>query len=257
MKFFYLRVFNKNKMILFFIFTFIINYLSFTAYRIIDNFEMMKLQSPFTENILINTSTASFLYGIYVFIISAYVYADAFVVDKKSGLREIISTKISFPTYVRKTLIFNFLIGGVFAFLPALINILFWFFLRANVPLVYFNTMNVNPSIIFSDVFMKSPLLFTILNLMKIFFIGGSIATFSIFINTKFNNRYLGLIIPFILDIMIGIIINLVFNYYSNSFYFLLVHSIKADMGSLVILLVFILPSLVFFNKYMKTKDIL
>ena len=70
MKYFIIRSKNKLKIGLVIIFTIIINYFSLTAYQIVNNFDKELLQSPWTENILLNTGSASYLYASYVFIIA-------------------------------------------------------------------------------------------------------------------------------------------------------------------------------------------
>ena len=149
MKFFNMRALNKKKLALFAIFLVLINYLSLTSYPIRDNFDMMSLQSPWVENILCSNSTASYIYILYVFIFSGFIYADSLVLDKESGLLNIIASKIDYKTYIVKTLVYNFFIAGVFAVIPAIVNLCLWFTVRTNVPLVYFNIMNMHPDALF------------------------------------------------------------------------------------------------------------
>lgn len=153
MKFFIKRAFTKKTIFIVAIFTIVINYLSVSSAMIKDNFYSDTLQSPWTDNFLVIIDTASFINMIYIFIIAGSVLADTFVKDRKTGLFNIIATKESFAKYVRQTIVYNMLIIGFLSIIPSLINLLLWFCLRANVPLVYFNTMNLNNILLFSDVF--------------------------------------------------------------------------------------------------------
>ena len=179
MKFFNIRVFNKKKIGIFLFFLLLINFISFTSYPIGDVFDRRLLQSPWTESVMVNMETASFLNAVYVFVFSGFIYADAFVIDNNTGLTNIIASKLDYKKYIRRTLLYNFVIAGIFAILPAIVNLLLWFTVRADVPLVYFNIMNIGRSDLFADVFLKSKLVFYILHFLKIFLCGGLIATFA------------------------------------------------------------------------------
>lgn len=258
MKFFNIRALTKGKIAIIIIFTILINYLSIISYPIVDNFYEYKLQSPWTENILIFITTGSVMYSIYVFIITGLMYADTFVVDKKSGLKNIIVTKESWKKYVTKTLTYNFVIGGIVAIIPAFVNVLLWFCLRPNVPLVYFNTMNIFNSDFFGSVFMYNKFLFYILQFAKIFLIGGVLANFAMYLNTRFNNRYIGLVMGYIINNILQIVISLSgLAYFETSFYDLISCIYVPDYLSLIELLVFIVPTVVFFRRFSNKGDLL
>lgn len=258
MKFFKIRSNDKLKIGLVILFTIIINYFSISTYPIVDNFDKELLQSPWTDNILLNTGSASYLYAGYVFIISGLMYADSLVIDKKTGLANTIFSKMSWRKYISKTVIFNFLIAGIFAIIPLLINILAYFCLRANVPLRYFNTMNIFNDELFAFVFYKSKFLFYLLHLIKVFLVAGIIATFALAINTRFNSRFIGLCIPLIVDAIIQVIM-LLFN---NSKLLVSVSNIiafpnKPDYLTFSILIIFLLVSIVYLAREAMKKDML
>lgn len=257
MKFFNIRVFNKKKIGIFLIFLILINFVSFTSNPIADNFDKRLLQSPWTENFILNMETASFLNAVYVFVFSGFVYADAFVIDKATGLTNIIASKVDYKKYIRKTLVYNFIIAGILAMLPALVNLFLWFTVRANVPLVYFNTMNIFPDSLFAYVFLKSKLVFYILHFIKIFLCGGLIATFAIFINTKFNNRFLGSMIPYILDLIIYICGGFLSSKAQLGIFQILYSIVKPDYLTLFVSVLFLVPSIIYFIKYIRRGDLL
>ena len=258
MKFFNMRALNKKKLALFAIFLIFINYLSLTSYPIKDNFDKMALQSPWVENILCdNTTTASYIYALYVFIFSGFIYADSLVIDRESGLMNIIASKIDNKKYMIKTLCYNFFIAGIFALIPALVNLCLWFSVRTNVPLVYFNTMNMNPDALFLGVFFKSHIAFYILHFIKIFLCGGIIATFAIFINTSLNNKYIGMVVAFIIDILLSLILVRVMPNVEVSLFIFVSSLMKPDILTLIIFLVFLIPSLMYFSLRIKERDIL
>ena len=257
MKFFNIRVFNKKKIGIFLFFLFLINFVAFTSYPIADNFDKRLLQSPWTESVIVNMGTASFLNAVYVFVFSGFIYADAFVMDNTTGLTNIIASKLDYRKYIRKTLVYNFIVAGIFAVLPALVNLLLWFTVRANVPLVYFNTMNIFPDSLFADVFLKSKLVFHILHFIKIFLCGGIIATFAIFINTKFNNRFLGSMIPYILDLIIYICGGFLGENAQIAIFQILYSRLKPDYLTLFVIVLFLVPSIIYFVKYMRRGDLL
>lgn len=258
MKFFNMRALNKKKLALFAIFLILINYISLTSYPIKDIFDKMTLQSPWVENILCdNTTSASYIYTIYVFIFSGFIYADSLVIDRESGLMNIIASKINYKKYIINTLFYNFFIAGIFAVIPAIVNLCLWFTVRTNVPLVYFNTMNMNPDALFLGVFFKSHLAFYILHFLKIFLCGGTIATFAIFINTSLNNKYLGMVVAFIIDIILALSIVKVIPNVGIPFFIFVSSLMKPDILTLIIFIVFLLPSLIYFGTSLRRRDIL
>ncbi len=258
MKYFKIRSNNLLKMALVVIFTILINYISISAYPIVNNYDKALLQSPWTENILLNTGTASFIYATYVFIISGLMYADALVVDKKTGLANTIFTKMSWGKYIGKTVLFNFLIAGTFAIIPFLINILAFFCLRGNVPLTYFNTMNMFNDELFALVFYKSKALFFLLHIIKIFLVAGIIATFALAINTRFNNRFIGLCIPLIFDTILQVIM-VIFNNpkLAISVSNLLTFPSKPDYLTFFTLIAFLVISIIYIIRIIRKKDML
>lgn len=257
MKFFNIRVFNKKKIGIFLFFLLLINFISFTSYPIGDVFDRRLLQSPWTESVMVNMETASFLNAVYVFVFSGFIYADAFVIDNNTGLTNIIASKLDYKKYIRRTLLYNFVIAGIFAILPAIVNLLLWFTVRADVPLVYFNIMNIGRSDLFADVFLKSKSVFYILHFLKIFLCGGLIATFAIYINTKFNNRFLGSMIPYILDLIIYICGGFLGANSQIAIFQILYSIVKPDYMTLFVSIVFLVPSIIYFINYSRRGDLL
>lgn len=258
MKYYKIRSENKLKITLVIIFTILINYLSLSAYAVVNHYDKELLLSPWTENILVNTGTASYLYAVYVFIIGGLMYADSLVIDKKTGLINTIASKIPLKKYIRDTVLYNFVIAGLCAIIPAFINILACFCVRGNVPLIYFNTMNIFNDELFVPIFSKSKVLFYLLHLIKIFIVGGIIATFALAINTRFNNRFIGLCLPLIIDSLLQVIMVI-----SNnpklviSVLNLLTFICKPDYLTFITLSAFVITSIIYIRKVTNTKDIL
>lgn len=257
MKFFTKRALTKKTWMIVWVFTIIINYLSLTKTVIKDNFYYNSLQSPWTENILVSSGTASLINTIYVFIIAGSVLSDTFVRDRKTGLINIIATKENFSEYLRNTILFNMLLVGLLSIIPSLTNLLLWFCLRPNVPLVYFNTMNLSNSLLFSDVFLKSKLLFFILHFIKIALLAMTISNFVTFLNTIFNNRYLGIPIAFILDNIIGLIVSAIVSGIGMSISFFISGLYYPDILTFALILLFNGIAIFYFYNYSRKKDIL
>lgn len=257
MRYFNLRTLKKEKLSLVLIFTLIINYLSLTAYKIVDNFDKDLLQSAWTENILLGGSSDSMIFVVYVFIIAGLMATDIFVDDKKTGLNNILMGKILYGQYVKKAFIYNFIVGGFFSIIPALVNVLLWLCLRPNVPLVYFNTMNIFNSDLFADIFMKSVIFFYILHFLKIFIIGGLIASFSLYLNTKFTNKYLGLVLVMVFDLLFELVESLFNSSSATNLFWLIYDFRKPDIFTFLIALIFLIIPILYFIKYAKKRDIL
>lgn len=256
MKFFTKRAFTKKTLLIVFIFTIIINYLSASSTIIKDNFYADTLQSPWTDNIIVMPDTASFINMIYIFILSGSVLADTFVKDRQTGLVSIVASKENYTKYVSKTIIYNMIIVGLLSVIPSITNLILRFCLRPNVPLVYFNTMNLNNILLFSDVFLKSKILFFVLHLIKISIVAMTISNFSLFVNTLFNNKYLGTPLAFILD-NIFYLIFIGMNWGIISLNLLITSLYRPDFLTIFIFLLYNSLTLFYFYKYSHRKDIL
>lgn len=258
MKYFNLRTIRKEKIGLVIIFTLIINYLSLTSCDIVDNFDKALAQSPWTENILLGGNAGSMIFVLYVFIIGGLMASDIFVDDKKTNLNNILLGKISYGQYVKKALVYNFIIAGIFSIIPALVNILLWLCIRPNVPLTYFNTMNIFNHYLFAGVFMKSIILFYLLHFIKIFIIGGLIASFAMYLNTKFANKYLGLVLVLVIDLLFEVLENLFpMSYVDTNLFWIIYDMRKPSTLTLIIGLIFLVLPLLYFNNYAKKSDVL
>ena len=256
MKFFTKRAFTKKTLLIVVIFTIIINCLSLYSTIIKDNFYADTLQSPWTDNIIVLPDTASFINMVYIFILAGSVLADTFVKDRQTGLVNIIVSKVNYTKYVRQTIIYNMIIVGLLSVIPSIVNLILWFCFRPDVPLVYFNTMNLNNILLFSEVFLKSKILFFILHLIKISILAMTVSNFSLFVNTLFNNRYLGTPIAFILD-NIFYLIFLGMNWGIISLNLLMTSLYYPDLLTIFIFLLYNCLALFYFYKYSHKKDVL
>lgn len=193
---------------------------------------------------------------IYIFILSGSVLADTFVKDRQTGLVSIVASKENYTKYVSKTIIYNMIIVGLLSVIPSITNLILRFCLRPNVPLVYFNTMNLNNILLFSEVFLKSKILFFVLHLIKISIVAMTISNFSLFVNTLFNNKYLGTPLAFILD-NIFYLIFIGMNWGIISLNLLITSLYRPDFLTIFIFLLYNSLTLFYFYKYSHRKDIL
>lgn len=258
-----IRVFKRKRVRILITIVVLINFLDISNRVIKDPLKnAIPLQSAFNENILFNGSMyiAFILYQFVVFFLAALGLSDLIAEDMKTGFINIELTKKSKKEYLRKAYINNFIIGGLFAIFPILINILIWLTLRPTFALNFINSGFTN-YLRFESVLKISPILFYIVVLLNIFVMGGIIASFSMYLNTKFKNMYIGLIAVLIIDVLIqfimAIISDLLKIYIGFGGLTRLTSDIYFNVGVLDIIylvLIFIIP-IIYFTNLSRRKD--
>ncbi len=252
-----IRVFKRKRVRILITIVVLINFLDISNRVIKDPLKnAIPLQSAFNENILFNGSMyiAFILYQFVVFFLAALGLSDLIAEDMKTGFINIELTKKSKKEYLRKAYINNFIIGGLFAIFPILINILIWLTLRPTFALNFINSGFTN-YLRFESVLKISPVLFYIVVFFNIFVIGGIIASFSMYLNTKFKSMYLGLIAVLIIDILLQFVIAVISSVFKIYISFEGLSGFAADMffrigilDIIYLILIFIIPIIYFIN---------
>ncbi|MDO5047580.1 MAG: hypothetical protein Q4D88_03430 [Anaerococcus sp.] len=209
------RVFKRKRIFLIGLIIIAINILDLyprAMFPIVE--DQLILQSAYTENILGNGSLGKgfVMYIFLSFIIAALPMADSMIEDRQTGIIGTYLLKTSRKKYLRNRFVMNFIYGGAFVALTILINLLIWLLIRPTYDLTYFNNTLINDFFLI-DLIVDHPIIFYILTLLRIFMVGGIMASFAMVLNDIFKSKFVGLGGVFLVDIIIELIVSLTSNY--------------------------------------------
>lgn len=201
-----IRVFGRRRSLILLLAIFILNYVYFSG-KIIEDplLDVVVVQSAWTENILMQPSSAGLVYSILIYILPSLSLSDVFVEDRETGYENIALLKKSPRTYVKENFVWNFIFGGLFLLMPVLVNLIIMLMIRPTWQMNYINSGLYN-GMLFGHVFVSYTCLFYLLHFLKMFLAGGTIASFMMYINTKFSNKYIGMVAFIFLDLAFAIL---------------------------------------------------
>ncbi|MDD7305908.1 MAG: hypothetical protein PUG67_04895 [Peptoniphilaceae bacterium] len=259
-----IRVFKRKRVWICLFLTLVINYFDFSQRSIVAPLkDVTILQSAFNENILIwgRGLLGYFLYTFLLFILASICLSDLISEDMETKLINIELTKKKKSKYVRDAYLNNFVIGGFFTLLPIVINLMLWLMIR---PMWHLNFINsgLDNHVIFSSIFSKNIFLFYFLVFIKIFVMGGIIASFALFMNTKYKSSYLGVIGVLIIDIIVQYLVSIISSLTGNFISFDGLMSLTTDImyvdfnifTSLYLLIMIFIP-IIYFVRFSKQRD--
>lgn len=222
------------------------------------------LQSAYLETIMGNGSlNKGYIAFIFMaFILAALPMSDCFVEDKESGIDKIYLLKVPKSKYIKSRFFINFFYGGFMVSVVIFINLLIWLMIRPTFAIYYYNTSLVN-NLFLIDLLIDSPILFYLVILLRLFFIGGVIASFAMFLNEISKSRYIGLGGVFILDIIVTLIISIVrdkvglFESYKSIFELLGGFISNVTITSFIYPIILLVIPLVYFFVIKKDREVL
>lgn len=192
-------------------------------------------------------SGLSNLYNIYTLIfplLAALAYSDTYAEDFNTGYIKSILTKVKKKKFLPARFIVNFCVGGCLAVFPLLINFLGE---MAAFPLIdnnyYFGMVLIDQNSFLPSLFYHHPILYILMRLVLLFFLGGLLSSLGLALSTLVKNRYVVLVFPFIVFMGLDIIFNSL-GYIKYSIYNIFLENAKANWG--IILYLFIGISIVY-----------
>lgn len=222
------------------------------------------IQSAFVDNIMINGAYGSpyVAFTFLSFILASLPMADCLVEDRDTGINKIYLLKISKKKYLRDRFLLNFVYGGLSLAVVIFINLLVWMMLRPSSPVTHYN-VNLLNNFFLIDLLEKSPIFYYIAMLLRLFVVGGTMASFAMFLNDLFKSRYIGIGGVFILDIVISLVGTIIFEKIGKPGSFggltRLVDGLALNLGLidfLYLMLLLVIP-LVYFFVIKKDREVL
>lgn len=259
-----IRVFKRKRVWICLFLTLVINYFDFSQRSIVAPLkDVTILQSAFNENILIwgRGLLGYFLYTFLLFILASICLSDLISEDMETKLINIELTKKKKSKYVRDAYLNNFVIGGFFTLLPIVINLMLWLMIR---PMWHLNFINsgLDNHVIFSSIFSKNIFLFYFLVFIKIFVMGGIIASFALFMNTKYKSSYLGVIGVLVIDIIVQYLISIMSSLTGDFIKFNSLMELTSNITyidfnifTILYLLIMIFIPIIYFIRFSKQRD--
>jgi len=140
-------------------------------------------------------------------LLASLAYSDAYAEDFNSGLIKSVLTKVEKGKYLTIRYFVNFMIGGLVAVFPLIINFIGE---MAAYPLIennyYFGMPLVIQGSFWPELFYNHPILYILLRLFILFLFGGMLASIGLAVSTFVKNRYIVLIVPFLLVLGIDVL---------------------------------------------------
>lgn len=210
-----------------------------------DDFYAFYPRSPYVSWMFFGADT----YNIYTLIfplVAALAYADAYAEDFNTGLIKNILTKVEKRKYLLTRYFVNFCIGGIVAVFPLVINFLVE---MAAYPLIennfYFGMNLIHEGGFFPDLFYHHPLVYVVVKVLILFLLGGMLASLGLAVSTVVKNRYVVLIFPFLVFMVLDVVFVNLGGKYSISTIFL--GDVKANVGLPLYLIVGIVGSFIWY----------
>lgn len=256
----YIRIFKRKRVFFLLVVLIFINIMDFLSSNIVKpTYDVLIVKSAWNENMMFKgmTSFAGIASSIIVFFLSGIPLADVFVEDKKSSyVNNAIIGHGSYDKYIWDNYKYNFLFAGFFLLIPFLINMLIWLMIMPIWPMNFINSGMSNRTL-FRSLFSKNTIVFYILHFIKIFLAGGVLASFIMYLNTKMNSQYLGIIGMILIDFLIGMIFGNISSVNSSfeltSFTYLIGSlQLRGPLLSLIYYSVVLLVPIIYFKNYAK-----
>lgn len=178
---------------------------------IAPDYMLMEL-SPYVHWIYLYPTASENIYKLIFPLLAAIAYADSYAEDFNTGFIKNILTKVKKKKYLRIRYIVNFCLGGFIVILPLMLNFLCT---MAVYPLIepnfYYGSNLVIESSFLPDLYYQHPFLYILLRIFILFFVGGMFASLGLAVSVFIKNRYVIVIFPFlifmVLDIIIGVLL--------------------------------------------------
>jgi len=143
------------------------------------------------------TDVSNILFCIMPIIVSI-AYGDSYLEDLNSGFLKSIFSRCSKNKYFINKFFANFVLAGIAFTLPLLINFLIHICFEATLQPEILNTNNLRIGSLNLDLYLNHPMIYTFLWLFIYFIFSGAIASISLAVSIITRNKFIVLVIPFI-----------------------------------------------------------
>lgn len=231
------------------IFKYNYNYISisYVDYQyFLEDYLKSGIVSPYNSFILFSLTDISNILFLIMPILVAMAYGDSYLEDLNSGFLKNILSRYSKKKYLRNKFLANFIISGITFSVPLIFNLAVQLLTQAD---IYPERMMQNNLIIGDlnlELYLNHPLIYTLLWIGIYFMFAGAISSLVLGLSTIIKNKFVVLILPFIIVQATSIIFPLIGleEYDLSSFLFLGtdINIISMIITFLVLLLVSFIP---------------
>ncbi|NEU06207.1 hypothetical protein [Clostridium senegalense] len=159
-------------------------------------------------------------------VIVSMAYGDSYLEDLNSGFLKSIFSRCSKNKYFINKFFANFILAGIVFTLPLLINFLIRICFEATLTPEILSTVNLRIGSLNLNLYMNHPIVYTVIWLFIYFIFSGAIASISLAASIITRNKFIVVVIPFIVMQLITLIFKVIniseynpmsFLYLSNS----------------------------------------
>ncbi|SDL90286.1 hypothetical protein [Sediminibacillus halophilus] len=149
-----------------------------------------------------------YIYALLVPLLASIAFADSHAEDANTGFIKNILTKVEKKKYFLVRYVFNFVIGGVVAVFPLILNFLLE---MAAYPLIennyYFGMNLVQDGNLLPGLFYERPFAYVLVVVLLIFLLGGMLASLGLAFSLLVKNRYIVLILPLLVFMALDVLV--------------------------------------------------
>lgn len=144
-------------------------------------------------------------------LLAAMAYSDIFWEDRKTGLNQVILTKINQRKYYISNYLAGFILGGIAGIAALTINIMLMLLIFPAISVNQLITEGIfSSSQIFAELYYSNSLLYVLARLGILFLWSGLISVFSMGLSFIFSNRYLPMIVPMFFLLIVDMLTRLI-----------------------------------------------
>lgn len=159
--------------------------------------------------ILYSINEYNMILSIILPLLVAMAYSDSYAEDINSGFSKNIFTRYSKNKYLRTKFFVNFIIGGFVGSVPFLTNLILYLMLIPSIePNLFFGTNFMTDQGFLPELYYSYPMAHVLLRTFMCFVYGGALASFGLACSVFVKNRYVIVIIPITLYILLDIVLS-------------------------------------------------
>lgn len=213
----------------------------------LDDYLKSGIVSPYNSFILFCLTDISNILFLIMPILVSMAYGDSYLEDLNSGFLKNILSRYSKKKYLRSKFLANFIVSGLTFSVPLIFNLTVHLLTQANIHPERMVQKNLSIGNLNLELYLNHPLIYTLIWIGIYFMFAGAISSLALGLSTIIKNKFVVLILPFIIVQAISIIFPLIgLNKYNlSSFLFL---GADINIGSMIItFLVLLLSSFALF----------
>lgn len=169
------------------------------------------LETTYDNFILFNLTPLSNILILIFPLLSCISYSDSYLEDVQSGVIKFIYTRQSKVKYLISKFLSNFIVAGVSIAVPLMINFIIIILLYPSIPPhPVLGKVTIMDGGLFPDLYYSKPIVYIFMWIVIYFLYAGAFASIGLSLGVIIKNKYITIILPFIVYMVVEIIVELI-----------------------------------------------